>query len=82
MFKITNVTIKKEEKGNLLGYAAIIIENSICITNLRIIQGKERVFVAMPSRKIKDKFKDIIFPINHETRKYIEETILQAFHQI
>ncbi len=81
MIKITDVNVKKvNEKGNLLGFARIVIEDAICISNIRIIQGKDRVFVAMPNKKTKEKFVDTTFPINQETRQYIEDIILSAYN--
>ena len=45
-----------------------------------MIQTKENLFVAMPSRKMADgTHKDIAHPINNETRKHIEDKVLEAY---
>ncbi len=84
--EITKVTVKKETKENsrFLGFAEIVIDNCFVVKNLRIIQGKERIFVAMPSikGKGKDKYQDVAHPLNQECRKMIEETILKEYQSL
>ena len=82
--EITKVTVKKETKENsrFLGFAEIVIDNCFVVKNLRIIQGKERIFVAMPSIKGKDKYQDVAHPLDRECRKMIEETILKEYQSL
>ncbi|MGD9910724.1 MAG: SpoVG family protein, partial [Candidatus Izemoplasmatales bacterium] len=50
------------------------------VHELRIIEGKNGLFVAMPSRKMPNgEFKDVAHPINTETRSEIEKAVLDAF---
>ena len=82
--EITKVTVKKDTKENsrFLGFAEIVIDSCFVVKNLRIIQGKDRIFVAMPSIKGKDKYQDVAHPLNQECRKMIEETILKEFQSL
>lgn len=82
--EITKVTVKKEIKENsrFLGFAEIVIDSCFVVKNLRIIQGKERIFVAMPSIRGKEKYQDIAHPLNQECRKMIEEIVLKEFSSI
>lgn len=82
--EITKVTVKKETKENtrFLGFAEIVIDSCFVIKNLRIIQGKERIFVAMPSVKGKEKYQDIAHPLNQECRKMIEEVVLKEYESL
>lgn len=75
IFLVTN-----EER--LKAYATITIDNVFVIRDLRIINGNNGLFVAMPSRKMKDgTFKDIAHPLNSETRRMIEERVLAEYQR-
>ncbi len=79
------VTVNKneiQEGSRLRGYADIVIDNKIVIHGITIIQGKEKLFVSMPSRKKENKFIDIVHPINNDTREEIETAILNEFMKL
>lgn len=66
----------------LKAYASITIDNVFLIRDLRIINGNAGLFVAMPSRKMKDgTFKDIAHPLNSETRVVIEKKVLAEYER-
>lgn len=79
--KITEVKIRKiYQEVRLKAVVSIIIDECLAIHDIKIIQGPDRLFVAMPSKKEFGKnFRDIVHPINVETRNYIEETILHEY---
>lgn len=78
--KITEVKIYPVNEERLKAYVCITIENSFVIRDLKIIQGPNGLFVAMPSKKRKDgQFRDIAHPLNQETRDEIEDIIFEAF---
>ena len=80
--KVTNVNLKKvENQGNLKAYATIILNDSLVIHNLKVIEGKEKLFVAFPSQKgTDDKYRDIVHPILSDLRKSIESEILAKYN--
>lgn len=81
--KVTKVVVKKVDKENsrLRGYASIVIDDSLKIRDIRIIEGEERLFIAMPSRKMaEDKFIDVVNPINTETRELFENAIIEEYN--
>ncbi len=82
--KITEVRAKRVNGENrLVGIAAITIDECFVVHELRIIEGKDGLFVAMPSRKMPNgEFKDVAHPINTETRSQIENAVLEAFNQL
>ena len=62
--------------------ASMTIEDCFVVHDIKIIEGKEGYFIAMPSRKASDgEYKDIVHPINTETRNQIIELILDAFNK-
>jgi stage V sporulation protein G len=82
--KITEVRAKRIDGDNrLVGIAAITIDNCFVVHELRIIEGKNGLFVAMPSRKMPNgEYKDVAHPINSETRAMIEKSVLSTFKEL
>ena len=82
--KITDVRVRKVEgETRLKGVASITIDEAFAVHELRIIEGNEGLFVAMPSRKAADgTFRDIAHPINVEARKMDEDVVLEAFNNL
>jgi len=72
--------VTSEER--LKAYATITIDEVFLIRDLRIINGNAGLFVAMPSRKMKDgTFKDIAHPLNSEARQMIETRVLAEYER-
>lgn len=72
------VTLRNEEK--LKGFANVTFDNAFVVRGLKIIAGNSGFFVSMPSRKRPDgTHQDICHPINNETRRLIEEKVLEAY---
>ncbi len=84
IMNITDVRIKKFNGENRLkAIAAITIDDCFVVHELRVIDGKDGLFVAMPSRKMPNgEFKDVAHPINQETRNLIEGIVIDAYHKI
>lgn len=82
--EITDVRVKKFNGENRLkAIAAITIDDCFVVHELRIIDGKDGLFVAMPSRKMPNgEFKDVAHPINQETRSAIEKLVIEAYENI
>ncbi|MCI6508257.1 MAG: septation regulator SpoVG [Bacilli bacterium] len=81
--KITDVRIRKvDSQTRLKAVASITIDDAFAIHELRIIEGKNGLFVAMPSReKAEGGFRDIAHPINLETRRTIEGIVLEKYNK-
>lgn len=81
--KITDVRIRKVETGNRLkAVASITLDECFVVHELRIIVGKEGLFVAMPSKRANEgSFRDIAHPINVETRKMIEDAVIAKYQE-
>ncbi len=79
--KITDIRLKQIDDNNRLkAIAAITIDDCFVIHELRIIEGDEGLFVAMPSRKLANgEFRDIAHPINSETRDELEKIIIDFY---
>ena len=80
--KITSVNVRKIEKegSRMKGIASVLLEDCFAIHDIRIIEGDNGLFIAMPSRKTATGgYRDIAHPINPETRAMFEEAILEAY---
>ena len=82
--KITSVNVRKIEKdgSRMKGIASVLIDDSFAVHDIRIIEGDNGLFIAMPSRKTAvGGYRDIAHPINPEVRAMFEEAILDAYNK-
>ncbi len=80
--EITDVRIRKiDGQTRLRAVVSITIDNAFAVHELRVIEGKDGLFVAMPSREASDgTFRDLAHPINTETRALIEKAVLDKYN--
>jgi DNA-binding cell septation regulator SpoVG len=81
------VTQYEREGSNIKGLARIYLDDKFVINNVTLIQGKENVFVAMPSYRTKQKdkdgktvYKDICFPVTKEFREKLYGEIMETYN--
>lgn len=82
--KISDVRIRLVNKDDtrLKAVASITIDECFVVHDIKLIDGKEGLFMSMPSRKTPDgEYKDIVHPINTETREAIRGAILEAYEK-
>lgn len=80
--EISEIRITLRDDNKLKGFASITLENAFVIRGLKIIEGANGLFIAMPSRKRKDgTFQDIAHPINMATRQWMENQVVAAYRQ-
>ncbi len=81
--EITEVRVSPiEGDEKLKGFATVIFDNEFVVRDLKIISGKNGLFVAMPSRKMKDgSFKDVAHPLNNEMRRKLEDAVLNEYEK-
>lgn len=76
------VRMVKKDDSKLKAVASITIDDCFVVHDIKIIEGAEGFFIAMPSRKTADgQYKDIAHPIKTETREELIRIILEAFEQ-
>jgi len=82
--KVTSCEVRKLAKpaGSIIAFADLVLEDAICIKNIKVIKGSRGTFMGMPSTKDKSgEYRDIVYPINAETRKMLEDIILEEFNK-
>ena len=79
--QITDVHLKKVNSGNRMkAVASVYFDNEFVVHEIKVIEGPNGLFIAMPSRKTPNgEFKDIAHPINADTREKIQNAILEAY---
>ena len=80
--EITSVNVRKIEKegSRMKGIASVLLDDMFAVHDIRIIEGDNGLFIAMPSRKTATGgYRDIAHPINPEIRSMFEEAILEAY---
>lgn len=81
---ITEVRIRlvKSDEGKLKGVASLTIDDCFVIHDVKIIEGADDFFIAMPSKKTPTgEFKDIVHPLNTETREMLRSVVLKEFEK-
>ena len=82
--KITSVNVRKinKEGSRMKGIASVLLDESFAVHDIRIIDGDNGLFIAMPSRKTATGgYRDVAHPINPEVRAMFEEAILDAYEK-
>lgn len=81
--EITEVRVSLRDDAKLKAFASITLADLFVIRGLKIIEGtKNRMFVAMPSRKRPDgKHQDIAHPITRRMREYLEDIVLAEYQR-
>ena len=76
----TRVFPLSKKDSNLKAFASVTIDDAICITGIRIVEGKIGLFMSMPQSKDNDgEYHDIAFPITKEAREELEAAVLDAY---
>ena len=80
--KITDIRILLREDDKLKAFVSVTFDDAFAVRGMKIIEGAKGVFLAMPSRKTaEDSYVDVAFPINRETRAWLESHVMRAYHE-
>ena len=81
--EITDVRVYPVEDEKVQAFVSIVFDRCFMVNDIKIIRGKDGLFVSMPSRKRKNgDFKDVAHPLNSETRRWVEEKILGSYRSV
>ena len=80
---VTDIRIRRTyEEGKLKALVSVTIDHDLAVHDIKVIEGSERLFVAMPSRKDDNGvFRDIVHPITMDGRRTLEGLILEEYHK-
>lgn len=80
--KITSVSVRITEKedSRMKGIASVLLDDCFAVHDIRIIEGDNGLFIAMPSRKTATgAYRDVAHPISTECRKLFEDSVIEAY---
>ena len=83
--EITSVNVHKFERegSKIRAYASVILDDCFKVSGIKVLQGEEKLYLAMPNRiNSKGEKHDIANPINSETRKMFEDKIIEAYNNL
>ena len=78
---ITDVRVRLVDKeGKMKAVVSVTVDDEFVVHDIKVIEGENGLFIAMPSRKSADgQYRDIAHPINSETRNFLQELILEKY---
>lgn len=81
---ITDIRVRKiNSEGRMKAVVSVTFDDAFVIHDIKVIEGQEKLFIAMPSRKTPEgEFKDIAHPINAETRELLHSAILEKYQEV
>lgn len=80
---ITDIRIRRvSADGKLRAYVTVTFDDCFVVHNVKVIEGKNGAFIAMPSRKTKTgEYKDVAHPINSDFRGVLQNRILEEYEK-
>ena len=81
---ITDVRVRKvNDEGKMKAVVSITFDEEFVVHDIKVIEGQNGLFIAMPSRKMGEgDFRDIAHPLRSETRNRIKEAIFAEYEKI
>ena len=82
--EITDIRVKKISiEGKMKAVVSVTFDNAFVVHDIKVIEGQDKLFTAMPSRKTPDnEFKDIAHPINSQMRETLEKAIIDKYNEV
>lgn len=79
---ITDIRIRQiDQEGKMRAVVSVTFDNCFVVHDIKIIEGADKLFIAMPSRKTPDnEFKDIAHPINTQMRELLQTSIIDKYN--
>jgi len=80
---ITDIRIRKiNHEGKMKAVVSITFDDSFVVHDVKVVEGTNGLFVAMPSRKTPDgEYRDIAHPISTDAREVIQTAVLKAYEE-
>ena len=80
---ITDIRVRRiTAEGRMKAVVSVTFDDAFVVHDIKVIEGQDRLFIAMPSRKTSDgEFKDIAHPINVQMREALQEAVLAKYEE-
>lgn len=81
--QITDIRIRlMENGGKMKAVASVTFDDEFVVHDIKIVEGENGLFIAMPSKRIGEEYKDIAHPLNLKTRIKIGDAIFAKYNEI
>lgn len=79
--EITDIKFRRfHDDGRLRALVSVTFDNTFAVHDIKVIDGDERLFLAMPSRRMPDgHYRDIVHPVGPGLRRMLEDQVLRAY---
>ena len=80
--EITSVRVRlvKNDDSKLKAVASVTFDDSFAVHDVKVLEGTEGPFIAMPSKKLPDgTYRDVAHPTCSEMRETLKKAVLQAY---
>lgn len=80
---ITDIRVRRiTAEGRMKAVVSVTFDDAFVVHDIKVIEGQDRLFIAMPSRKTSDgEFKDIAHPINVQMRESLQQAVLAKYEE-
>ena len=82
--QITDVRIRKIcDESKMKAIVSVTFDEEFVVHDIKIIEGQNGLFIAMPSRKVGEgDFRDIAHPLTTESRTKIKDAIFEKYNSL
>lgn len=81
--QITDVRIRRlDNGGKMKAVASITLDEEFVVHDIKIVEGENSLFIAMPSKRVGEEYKDIAHPLNLQTRTKISDAIFAKYNEL
>lgn len=80
---ITDIRVRKiNSEGRMKAVVSVTFDDAFVVHDIKVIEGQDKLFIAMPSRKTADgEFKDIAHPIHADMRESLQKAVLAKYEE-
>ncbi len=80
---ITDIRVRRiTSESRMKAVVSVTFDDAFAVHDIKVIEGQDKLFIAMPSRKTADgEFKDIAHPINAEMRETLQKAVLAKYEE-
>ena len=81
--EITEIKVFPVDEKRVKAYTSVVFDACFIVRDIKVIQGDNKLFVAMPSKRMKDgSYRDTVHPLNNDMRNKVEMSVLEAYEKV
>lgn len=82
--EITDIQFRHlNQEGRLRALVSVTFDRTFAVHDIKVIDGPDRLFLAMPSRRLPDgRYRDIVHPVGTNMREKLEDAVLSEYREL